>query len=126
MQYFIDRGCDVNYQANYSYGGTPLSAAVWSGALASVKVLLKSGANPLLQMNDGANALHLAIQKGRSSIIKELLALSSDVGTELVMSCNIEGKNSLYYAIINNQLEVAQDIIKRKVCYSTKNIMVSL
>ena len=58
VQYFIDRGCYVNYQANYSYGGIPLSAAVCSGALASVKVLLKSGANPLLQMNDGSNALH--------------------------------------------------------------------
>ena len=109
-----NRGCDVNYQPNYSYGGTPLSAAVCSGALASVKVVLKSGANPLLHMNDGSNALHLAIQKDRSSIIKELLALSSDVNTELVTSCNNEGKNALHYAIINNQLEVAQDIIIKK------------
>ena len=42
------------------------------------------------------------------------------VSTELVTSCNNEGKNTLCYTIINNQLEVAQDIIKRKVCYSTK------
>ena len=109
-----NRGCDANYLANYSYGGTPLLAAVCSGALASVKVVLKSGANPLLQMNDGSNALHLAIQKGRSSIIIESLALPSDVSTELVTSCNNEGKNALYYAIINNQLEVAQDIIIKK------------
>ena len=120
VQYFIDRGCDVNCRANDSCGSTPLIAAVSSGALASVKVLLTSGANPLLQMNDGSNALHLAIQKGRRSIIKELLALPSDVSTELVTSCNDEGKNALHYAIINNQLEVAQDIIKRKVCYSSK------
>ena len=121
VQYFIDRGSDVNCCANDSHGATPLIAAVCSGALASVKVLLKSGANPLLQMNDGSNALHLAIEKGRRSIIKELLALPSDVTTKLVTSCNKEGMNALHYAIINNQLEVAQDIImKRKVCYCTK------
>ena len=121
VQYFIYRGCDVNFRATDSYGGTPLIAAVCSGALASVKVLLKSGANPLLQTNDGGNALHLAIQKGRRSIINEFLALPSDVTTELVTSCNNEGMNALHYAIINNQREVAQDIImKKKVCCYAK------
>ena len=121
VQYFIDRGCDVNCHAKDCYGGTPLIAAVCSGALASVKVLLKNGANPLLQMNDGSNALHLAIQKGRRSIIKEFLALPSDVTTELVTSCNEEGMNTMHFAIFNNQLEVARDIImKRKVCCCTK------
>ena len=120
VQYFIDRGCDVNCRANDSCGSTPLIAAVSSGALASVKVLLQNGANPLLQINDGSNALHLAIQKGRRSIIKEFLALPSDVSTELVTSCNNEGMNALHYAIINNQLEVAQDIMKRELCCCTK------
>ena len=121
VQYFIDRGCDVNCYANDSYGGTPLIAAVWSGALASVKVLLKNGANPLQQMNDGSNALQLAIEKGRKSIIKEFLALPSGITTKLVTSCNNEGMNALHYSIINNQLEVAQDIImKRNVCCSSK------
>ena len=55
VQYFIDRGCDVNYKdCNES---TPLKAAVCSGALASVKLLLKNGANPLLQMKNGGNVL---------------------------------------------------------------------
>ena len=121
VEYFIDRGCDINYRANDCYGGTPLTAAVCSGALASVKLLLKNGANPLLQMNDGGNALHFAIQKGRRSIIKEFLALPCDVTTELVTSCNNEGMNALHYAIINNQLEVAQDIVtKKKVCCCAK------
>ena len=115
VQYFIDRGCDVNYQ---DVGGcTPISAAVCSGALASVKLLLKSGANSLLQMNDGGNVLHFAIQKNRRSIIKEFLALPHDVTTELVAACNNEGMNALHYAIKNNHLEVAQDIImKKRVC----------
>ena len=121
VQYFIDRGCNVNYVAHDCYGGTPLIAAVCSGALASVKVLLKNGANPLLQTKDGGNALHLAIQKGRRSIIKEFLDLPSDVTTELVTACNNEGMNTLHYAIINNHFEVAQDIImKKKVLCSHK------
>ena len=115
VQYFIDRGCDVNCQDYNS--DTPLIAAVCSGALASVKVLLKNGANPLLQMKNGGNALQFAIQKNRRSIIKELLALPCDVATELVTACNNEGMNALHYAIINNHLEVTQDIImKKKVC----------
>ena len=97
VQYFIDRGYDVNRRANDSNGGTPLIAAVYSGALASVRILLKNGANPLLQMNDNRNALQLAVQKGRRSIIKEFLALSSEVTTKLVTSCDNEGMNYYYY-----------------------------
>ena len=119
VQYFIDRGCDVNCQD--CNGDTPLIAAVCSGALASVKVLLKNGANPLLRMKNGGNALQFAIQKNRRSIIKELLALPCDVATELVTACNNEGMNALHYAITNNHLEVAQDIImKKKVCCCQK------
>ena len=122
VQYFIERGCNVNHLSHDRHGGgTPLIATVCSGGLASFKVLLKNGANPLLQMNDGSNALHLAIQKGRKSIIKELLALPSDIAKELVMSRNNEGMNALHYAIINNQFEVVQDIImKRELCCCTK------
>ena len=115
VQYFIDRGCDVNHQDFNEY--TPLTAAVCSGALASVKLLLKNGANPLLRIKNGGNALQFAIEKNRRSIIKELLALPCDVTTELITACNDEGMNALHYAIINNHLEVAQEIImKKKVC----------
>ena len=119
VQYFIDRGCDVNSKDYSEY--TPLIAAVCSGALASVKLLLKNGANPLLRMKNGGNALQFAIEKNRRSIIKEFLALPCNVTTELVTACNNEGMNALHYAIINNHLEVAQDIItQKKVCCGHK------
>ena len=73
VQHFIDRGCDVNYKDCNEC--TPLAAAVCSGALASVKLLLKNGANPLLQLKNGGNVLQFAIEKNRRSIIKEFLAL---------------------------------------------------
>jgi len=118
VQYFIDRGCDVNYQDTCNKG-TPLLAAVCSGALASVKVLLKHGANPLLQLDDGCNALQLAIKRNRRSIINELLSHPS--AAELIAACNNEGLNALHYAITNNLLDLAQDIVhKKQVCCCTK------
>ena len=82
-----------------------------SGALASVKLLLKN--DPLLQMKNGGNVLQFAIEKNRRSIIKEFLALPCDITTELIKACNNEGMNALHYAI-NNHLEVAQEIIMKK------------
>ncbi|XP_065897290.1 transient receptor potential cation channel subfamily A member 1-like [Dysidea avara] len=118
VQYFIDQGCDVNHQDTFNKT-TPLLAAVCSGALASVKVLLKHGANPLLQLDDGCNALQLAIKKGRRSIINELLSHPS--AKELIAACNNEGLNALHYAITNNLLDLAQDIVhKKQVCCYTK------
>ena len=118
VQYFIDRGCDLNHQ-DIVNKGTPLLAAVSSGALASIKVLLKHGADPLLQLDDGCNALQLAIKKGRRSIITELLSHPSV--SELVTACNNEGLNALHYAITNNLTDLAQDIVEKKqVCCCTK------
>jgi len=66
----------------------------------------------LLQLDDGCNALQLAIKRNRQSIINELLSHPS--AAKLIAACNYEGLNALH-------LDLAQDIVhKKQVCCSTK------
>ena len=60
-------------------GGTPLMIAAGNDKLQAVKCLLKQGADPSLQDNDGWNVLHYASRSGNVAIIEEILSHGVDI-----------------------------------------------
>ena len=79
----IKYGADINKPSNHLYShGTPLHHAVWSGSLATVKVLIDSGANVKARdtLWDGT-PLDWVVYGNRKEIAEYLNGLETDKGT---------------------------------------------
>jgi ankyrin repeat protein len=74
---------------------TPLHVASSCGHLPMVKALLKRGANPAIQADDGQTALHLAATQGYAAIQQALL----DHAADLVSKTNIALQTPLHCAV---------------------------
>ncbi len=77
-----------------SRGRTPLAAAVASGSVAVVAVVLSAGAVVDRQGKGGWTALHSACQKGHAEVVKELLGAGA--------SCSVRNEDMntpLHYAV---------------------------
>jgi len=74
---------------------TPLHVASSCGHLPMVKALLKRGANPAIQADDGQTALHLAATQGCAAIQQALL----DHAADLVSKTNIALQTPLHCAV---------------------------
>ena len=71
-------GTDVNAQAP-AIGLTPLMVAALSGQAQAAELLLKAGADPNIQGNDGTTALHMAAFFGHAEIVETLIAAEVDL-----------------------------------------------
>ena len=67
------------YGANFLVeGNAPLCVAAVKGHTEAVEVLLKRGADPNFQENNGWTALHYAVSKGHVPVVKALLRAGAD------------------------------------------------
>jgi ankyrin repeat protein len=66
----INLGANVDFL--YSNGDTPLIVSTSNGQDKIVELLLKNGANPYIQANDGSTALGLAAEEGHQNIFDTL------------------------------------------------------
>ena len=89
-------------------GATPLMIAAVNDKLQAVKYLLKQGADPSLQTNDGWNVLHYASHGGNPEVIELMLShvLSID-------SINSEGVTLLMIAAAYDKLQAVKYLLKQ-------------
>lgn len=70
VQLLLECGAEVNAVDNS--GGTPLMGAAWFGALQSVELLLRAGADATIKDQKGRTARDLAEQRGHVAIASKL------------------------------------------------------
>ncbi len=71
VRMLLDKGADPNAKAQY--GSTPLHTVGFTGDRASLDLLLKHGADPVIRNNDGKTAADIARDRGHQDIA-DLLA----------------------------------------------------
>jgi ankyrin repeat protein len=108
VQLLIDRGGDVNARARNKFKNTPLQAALLAGQLATAKLLLAHGADPLARQARGFTALHAAALAGRRDLVDALL----DAGAEL-NSRGDDGRTAVTEALRGKHAELADYLRSR-------------
>ena len=89
-------------------GYTPLMKAALTDKLQAVKYLLKQGADPSLQDNDGWNGLHHASQGGNPEVIELMLS-----HLPCIDSRTKEGYTPLMIAADNDKLQAVKYLLKQ-------------
>ena len=95
LSYLINIGAQLNVCNNQ--GQTPLITATLSGNLDAVKLLLKSGADPLVGDQKEGNPLHYAIQRNRKAIAKCLL--DHTMAPRMLIETNHSGSSPVHCAL---------------------------
>ncbi len=75
VRMLLEKGADPNAKAQY--GSTPLHTVGFTGDRASLDLLLKRGADPVIRNNDGKTAADIARDRGHQDIA-DLLATHAD------------------------------------------------
>jgi ankyrin repeat protein len=81
VQLLLDRGADINARARSKFKNTPLQAALLAGQLATAKVLLERGADPLVRQAHGFTPLQEASLIGRRDLVDLLLAAGAEINS---------------------------------------------
>lgn len=93
-------------------GYTPLVGACFYGQLASAKLLVKAGADPLVRDAKGLNLLDLACKNGRSDVVAYLLSLPGMREAAVLNQPNGSGHTPLAEACLNGHLAVVKLLIE--------------
>ena len=104
----VERGGEVNARARTKFKNTPLQAALLAGQLATAKLLLERGADPLVRQAHGFTPLHEVAFEGRRDLVDLLLA----AGAELNSRAD-DGRTVLTEALRGNHAELA-DYLRSK------------
>jgi ankyrin repeat protein len=98
----LDRGAEVNARAHTRFKNTPLQAALLAGQLATARLLLERGADPLVRQAHGFTPLQEAALHGDREIIDLLLA----AGAELDSRAD-DGRTAVTEALRGGHAELA-------------------
>ena len=109
VRLLLRSGADPNAQD--VYGWTPLMRAVYGNKHDAVTALLEHERLDLEARDErGATALHVAVERGRSALVAQLLAHGADPG-----SIDAEGRGLLHKASVQGYDEIASMLGARKV-----------
>ena len=115
---FLDEGADANATSGWPdacYAATrPLYAAVESGDLAMVNLLLDRGANPRTAGHDGMEPLHWAV--GSPAMVRLLLDRGARAGAP-----DIRGETPLHYAAAGGDPETVKLLLERGVSVNARS-----
>jgi hypothetical protein len=75
----LDRGADINARARTKFKNTPLQAALLANQLATAKLLLERGADPLVRQAHGFTPLQGAALHGRRDLVDLLLGAGAEI-----------------------------------------------
>ncbi|KHJ49422.1 ankyrin repeat protein [Trichuris suis] len=89
-------------------GRTPLMLAVEEGHLDVAKCLLQFRASPFKPSLDGRTALHLAASSGSSELCYLLVSQSAGINVDVF---DIEGRTSLYYAVLEEHADIVEMLL---------------
>ena len=108
VRLLIERGADPNVQD--TYGWTPLMRAIYGNKYEAVIVLLEHDRVDLEARDErGATALHVAVERGRTALVAELLAHGADPG-----SIDDAGRGLLHKASVQGYDEIASMLEARR------------
>lgn len=79
VQLLLDRGAEINARARSKFKNTPLQAALLTGQLATAKLLLERGADPLVRQAHGFTPLQEVSLLGRRDLVDLLLAAGAEI-----------------------------------------------
>ena len=99
-----EKGADVNAVAGPGNRYYPLSAAITSGNLEMVRVLLELGANPNIREDPGYPIIHGAAQEGNTEVVRLLV----DAGA------GVDGIDALWTAIDHGHTEVVRLLVEAR------------
>ena len=109
VRLLLRHGADPNIQD--AYGWTPLMRAVYGDKRDAVTALLEHDRMSLEARDErGATALHVAVERGRSALVAELLAHGADPG-----SIDDAGRSLLHKASTQGYDDIASMLESRKV-----------
>lgn len=103
---------DVNLRS--ATGWTPLSYAASKGAVESVKLLLKRGANPALADVAGFTALLTAVENGHAQVVEALIPVSN------INHQSVDGRSALMLATAA-PIEIFEMLMKRSPILTAKD-----
>jgi uncharacterized protein len=79
VRLLLDRGADIHARAKTRFRNTPLQTALLPGQLATTKLLLERGADPLVRQARGFTPMHEAALLGRRDLVDVLLAAGAEL-----------------------------------------------
>ena len=107
-EYFLNQGASLNSEKDI-FGGTPLTAAAWTGNYEMMEMFIKAGANPNIKKNDGLTPLMLSVVSNCAECVK--LLIKADVNRD---AKNSDGKTALEMAHVlgdGSDIEFDHEII---------------
>ena len=97
VKVLLHNGIDVNKKDRY-YGRTAIYGVSFIGDIKIVRLLIKNGASPNIQNNDGRTSLHSAtLRMNNLELVKELVAIGADITIK-----DNRGATALEYAKMYN------------------------
>lgn len=108
VQLLLDRGVDIHARARNKFKNTPLQVALLDGQLATAKLLLEHGADPLVRQAGGFAPLHEAALLGRRDLVELLLGAGAEINARAD-----DGRTPLSEAVRRKHAELA-DYLRSK------------
>lgn len=108
VQLLLDRGAEINVHARNKFKNTPLQAALLTGQLATARLLLQRGADPLVRQARGFTPLQEAALLGRRDLIDLLLGAGAEINSRAD-----DGRNAVTEAMRGKHPEIA-DYLRSK------------
>lgn len=108
VEMLLERGAEVNVHARNKFKNTPLQAALLSGQLATARLLLERGADPLARQALGFTPLQEAALLGRRDLVDLLLGAGAEVNSRAD-----DGRNAVTEALRGKHPEIA-DYLRSK------------
>lgn len=108
VQLLLDRGAEINARARSKFKNTPLQAALLTGQLATAKLLLERGADPLVRQARGFTPLQEAALIGRRDLVDLLLGAGAEINSR-----SDDGRTAVTEALRGKHPELA-DYLRSK------------
>jgi ankyrin repeat protein len=112
LQLVIDhvqgRGIDINVRARSKFKNSPLQAALLAGQLATAKLLLERGADPLIRQAHGFAPLHEVALLGRRDLVDLLLGAGAEINSRAD-----DGRTPVSEALRGKHAELADHLRSR-------------
>jgi ankyrin repeat protein len=108
VQLLLDRGAEINARARSKFKNTPLQAALLTGQIATARVLLERGADPLVRQSLGFTPLQEAALIGRRDLVDLLLGAGAEINSR-----SDDGRTAVTEALRGKHPELA-DYLRSK------------